>query len=264
MKAIFDAIRKHFAHKPHGFRESHPQLDALAHLERTLRGFSNRLDTLTGAAPLKSQDRALQLKLRGALTQALRQLHAHLSSSKEASAAGALTGAERTPLRALEKVLATRDETGYLCTTALTLIRNACRFDTKGLTESMSLYAELGPLAYAPGNLSFSAEIKLELKGHAKLYTYQEGPFFLKDADLDTLAGAAQAFHQIEGILWKCLVNAPQSVNFQRAKVDALQEDGKHQRRDERIRAAFNGLPAEDRQHLVSLSHRTPLSAYFA
>lgn len=264
MKSIYDAIRKHFAHKPHGYREGHPQLEALAHIERTLRGFSNRLDTLTGAQPLKGKDLALQLKLREALVQTLRLLRTHQSRSSEAPNVGTYSGVARAPLPALEKVLATRDETGYLCTTALTLIRNACRFDTRGMHEDVTLYAELGPLSYAPGKLSFCAEIKLHLHGHAEPCTYQEGPFFLEGADLDTLGGATQAFDQIGTILWKCLAEAPRSARFKTAKAGIHLAEDSNQRRDERIRAAFEGLPAEDRHHLVSLSHRTPLSAYFA
>lgn len=257
MKAIFDAIRKHFAHKPHGFRESHPQRKALAHLERTLRGFSNKLETLTGATPLKGKDLALQLKLREALVRTLCQLHAHQSSIE--------VGAEaNTPSLDLAKLLSTKDETGYLCATALTLIRNACRFDTQGMREGMTLYAELGPLAYTPGKLSFCIEIKVELHTADKPRSYQEGPFFLEDADLDSLGGAARAFHQIEGTIWKCLADAPRSVRYQATREAILSDSQETQHRDERIRAAFKGLPAMDRQHLVTLSRQTPLSGYFA
>lgn len=257
MKAIFDAIRKHFAHKPHGFRESHPQRQALAHLERTLRGFSNKLETLTGAKPLKGKDLALQLKLREVLVQTLRQLHAQQSSIK-ADAEG------YTPSPDLAKLLNTKDETGYLCATALALIRNACRFDTRGMLEGVTLYAELGPLAYTPGKLGFCAEIKVNLHTADKPRSYQEGPFFLEDADLDSLGGAARAFHQVEGIIWKCLADAPQSVRYQATREAVLSDSQEAQHRDERIRAAFKGLPASDRQHLVALSRQTPLSGYFA
>lgn len=107
MKDIFDNIRAHFAHKPKEFRNSSSLLRALSCYERSLRGFSHRLEVLTGLRPLQGDDVLLQKNLRSATKQLLQSL------SQEN-----LT--QITPEE--DAILRCADSTGYLKSTAVVIM----------------------------------------------------------------------------------------------------------------------------------------------
>lgn len=237
MNEILDAIRLGFTNKSSAYRDSTPALRALSTLERGV--------------------------LRTDLPDALMQLRLVLTRMEEASLAGVHDAAYALPPE-LAAALTIKDETGYLRQTVLTLLTATCWLNTQGMQPDMSLFGELGPLSYTPCKLSFFIKISVDLHHGRTPKTYQEGPFLIEGLDLDTLGGAGRALEQVKRSLNRCLVAAPNGESFQRTRDSILSDSQEAFRRDDRIRAAFRGLPAEDRQHLAALSRQTPLSVYFA
>lgn len=263
MKAIFDAIRTHFAHKPREYRDSHRQLRSLAQLERGIRGFSNRLETLTGLKPLAGDDIALQRNLRDALGAAIWHLNNDLCTFAEAERAGC-ADTDYSPLPALTGILALKDDTGYLCSTALGLLQHQAWLPSSQHQDGThSMRGKARNLHYTPGMLSFTIEIQFSSRA-GKTHEYLAGPFHLQGADLDSLGGAAKALQQLDGQLKAKLRAASESPPYKEALAEELRDDQAKKERFQRIRGAFRTLPPADREHLLSLTRHTLAAEFFS
>lgn len=254
MKYIFDAIRAHFERTPRDYRDSHPILHCLAHFERGIRGFSNKLDLLTSLSMYGPEHRVLQATLRGTLAHTLSMLAYELSRQEEAAQAG-VGGLEYETPNAYQAMLRHRDPTGYLRATAKEQL-----WDLKAhhrANDGQSFYGQPHEMTLTGSVLTF----------RAKIVTYgrtpgSDGQFLsevatLHNIDLDSLGGAAEALLKAKRMLQKLTSQAQALPDYLKFEQKLQADEKAAEERRTRLRAAFKTLTAADRQYLKGQLHHT-------
>lgn len=247
MKTIFDAIRKHFAHKPHGFRESHPLRKILASLERDIRGFSSRLDTITGLKPLSESDQKGQANLRDALRGTISSLAYFFSRQQTAIRLHSLEEEHEVPVE-LMPILQLPDTSGYMRTSAMQALRNLYRSPAGN-----SFCAELDSLDYENGTLSYRAKLTRRSSTGNLSRTFFTATMAIRGTNLDTLEGASHALLFAQRHLDKWAQEAESLPAYKAALAQEAEQERADKERDARIRAALKTLPAADRTYLSEL-----------
>lgn len=265
MKHIYDATRALFAHKPHGFRESHALLRSLAYMERCLRGFSHRLATICGAKALSESDQLLQANLREVLADTIRFLSQDFARFEEARRAG-VGGPEYEVPVDLAHLLSLKDASGYLRTTAFGGLRRLSEWKRYTDCGQYRIRVEPETLTLEDGALTIRYRVSLQGDDPSLRYAYLSEPLRLDNIDLDTLGGAAMALLRTQQHLLKYRDAAPTSPELL-AHLESHRKKGElDAARDRRIRAALAGLCAEDRAYLRSQANGmnpSSLRAYF-
>jgi len=248
MKQIFDAIRAHLAHKPRNYSYSTNTLRNLAFLERRLRGFSPRLETLCGLARLSESDVKLQENLRQALQLTLRLLAQDKSRLAEALAAGIEAGDDGTPAEP-RSILKLHEKSGQLRGTALQLLREPHHLRAAA-SKKGRFTAQPGTLTYKNNTLTFNCYLEFYDPTNGRSSVFPTGPCRLENIDLDSLGGASDALLAMRQLLQDQLKSAQALPAFLRDEAEYENLKRAENARDERIREVFAALTPEDRSYL--------------
>lgn len=235
MKNIFDAIRAIFAHQPRDYSYESPFLGELYDFQKSIRGFSNHIATLTSPAPTLSDE----LKgLNRNLNNALFRLISALSRPRFASEL------ESTPALSLP------DTTGRL--KALTLSRAAeiVRYDAH-LTLRMANVSLDGHKLTIRWTLTPAGS---PLFREREAYVHED---ILENVSLDTIKGAASALRRIQELRERIMADGGAHPAYIAALNNLQEAQKKDADRTARLTACFSQLSPSDRQYAQSLISTT-------
>lgn len=231
MKKIFDEIRAIFAHQKRDFGLDFPVYAALYNFQRSVRGFSNRLEHLTSTAArsLKAEDSHLNTKLNDSLFLLIRRLSRHTLHQEFDSISA----------------LKVKDTSGRIKAVFLDKLRK-----TGGTIENMNCIAQ--DLTVEGDTLKIQWVLTARLSGIGNGIPYK-CESVIKGYPLDTLHNAAMAYNVFMDIREQLHCVGSTHPAYQEALKLGQQVQASAEARDTRIRSVFSTLTASDREFVKDL-----------